>query len=82
MFYRQFQYPRSAVYLCADLCSLFHVCLFNKVYKVGVFGIGCSNVATKEEILSVGSSQPEIIGLPVMLQYSDDFYYSWSLNKV
>ena len=28
---------------------------------------GCCNVSTKEEILSVGPSQPKIIGLPVMV---------------
>ena len=55
-------------------CPFFHLCVFNKIYKVGgifkvdfcIFDIGCSNVTTKEEILSVGPAQPEIIGLPVM----------------
>ena len=32
-----------------------------------IFDIGCCNVSTKEEILSVGPSQPNIIGLPVMV---------------
>ena len=36
-------------------------------YDFCIFYIGCSNVSTKEEILSVGPSQPEIIGLPVMV---------------
>ena len=29
--------------------------------------IGCSNVSTKDEIFSVGSSQSEMIGLAVMV---------------
>ena len=36
-------------------------------YDFCIFGIGCSNVSSKEEILSVGPSQPEIIGLAVMV---------------
>ena len=36
-------------------------------YDFCIFDIGCSNVSTKEEILSVGPSQPEIIFLPVMV---------------
>ena len=36
-------------------------------YDSFIFYIGCSNVSTKEEILSDGPSQPEIIGLPVMV---------------
>ena len=33
-------------------------------YDFCIFDIGCNNVSTKEEILSVGLSQPGIIGLP------------------
>ena len=36
-------------------------------YDFCIFDIACCNVSTKEEILSVGPSQPEIIGLPVMV---------------
>ena len=36
-------------------------------YDFCIFDIGCSNASSKEEILSVGPSQPEIIGAPVMV---------------
>ena len=57
-------------------CPFFHLRVFKKIvksvvslrYDFCIFDIGCSNVSTKEEILSVGPSQPEVIGLPVMVR--------------
>ena len=46
------KFTKSVVSLRYDFCDL---------------DIGCSNV-TKDEILSVGLSQPEMIGLAVMLR--------------
>ena len=46
------KFIKSVVSLRYDFCDL---------------DIGCSNVSTKGEILSVGPSQPEIIGLAVMV---------------
>ena len=51
--------------------QFFHLCLFNKIYKVGSifkdcgfcdYDIGCSNVAlsTKEEVLSVRTSDESV----------------------
>ena len=70
-------------YICVRTCdvhrnkksSFFHLCAFNKIiksvvslrYDFCIFDIGSSNVSTKQEILSVGPSKPEIIGLPVMV---------------
>ena len=36
-------------------------------YDFCALDIGCSNVSMKDEILSVGSSRPEMIGLAVMV---------------
>ena len=36
-------------------------------YDFCVFDIGCSNESTKDEILSVGPSQLEMIGLDVIV---------------
>ena len=46
------KFIKSVVSLRYDFCDL---------------DIGCSNVSTKDEILSVGPSQPEIIGFAVMV---------------
>ena len=46
------KFIKSVVSLRYDFCAL---------------DIGCSNVSTKDEILSIGSLQPEMIGLAVML---------------
>ena len=46
------KFIKSVVSLRYDFCDL---------------DIGCSNESTKDEILSVGPSQPEMIGLAVMV---------------
>ena len=46
------KFIKSVVYLKYDFCDL---------------DIGCSNESTKDEILSVGPSQPEMIGLDVIV---------------
>ena len=70
-------------YICVKTCDVHQnkKCLFfHSVFSIEfmksvvslrndfcIFDIGCCNVSTKEEILSVGPSQPKIIGLPVMV---------------
>ena len=46
------KFTKSVVSLRYDFCDL---------------DIGCSNESTKDEILSVGPSQPEMIGLDVIV---------------